>query len=162
MTDAQLTLSPVGHVALDAGGFAVHIAGPYRAALRGLEGFSHVQILWWLHLADTPELRKVLDCEQPYRQAPERLGVFATRSPIRPNPVALSTAEIRDIDVAAGVVRVNYLDAALRSPVIDLKPYHPSTDRVREAEVPTWCGHWPRWYEDGASFNWGAEFVTAH
>ena len=58
------------------------------------------------------------------------MGIFATRAPLRPNPIALSTAEVLDIDQANGILRLAYIDALDGTPVLDIKPYTPSLDRV--------------------------------
>ncbi|MCG8515368.1 MAG: TrmO family methyltransferase, partial [Halanaerobiales bacterium] len=104
--------------------------------------------------------RQVLQCEQPYQKAPASVGIFATRSPLRPNPIALTIVPIINI-AEDGKIYLPYIDAEDGSPIIDLKPYHPATDRVRDLEVPDWCRHWPQWYEDSASFDWEAELINA-
>ena len=86
------------------------------------------------------------------------MGIFATRSPQRPNPIALSVAEILYIDHEAGVIYIAYADARQGSPVLDLKPYTPSLDRVEHPQVPDWCGHWPRSLEESGDFDWENEF----
>lgn len=48
-----------------------------------------------------------------------------------------------------------------QTPVIDIKPYHPATDRVKDVRVPDWCSHWPQYYEENETFDWQAEFVNA-
>lgn len=156
-----MTLSPVGHVSVGAEGFALRVEEPFRTGLRGLEGFSHVAVLFWCDRSDTPDLRRRVECEQPYRKAPATLGVFATRSPERPNPIALTPARVLAVDPSTGIVRVAYLDAEDGSPVLDIKPYQPCVDRVRDVSTPEWCAHWPGWYEDSGSFDWAAEFVNA-
>jgi tRNA-Thr(GGU) m(6)t(6)A37 methyltransferase TsaA len=161
MSPDSLTVSPVGKVVSGPDGFAVTIDEPFRAALHGIEEFSHLQVLWWAHLAGAPGPRDTLECEQPYRMSPRTLGVFATRSPIRPVPIALSTVTVLSVDAATGTIRVTYLDAEPGTPVLDIKPYHPCTDRVRSVSVPSWCAHWPRYFEDSGAFDWEAEFVTA-
>ena len=65
------------------------------------------------------------------------------------------------IDYERGVIHIPYIDAEDGTPILDIKPYHPCSDRVRDVTVPEWCGHWPKWYEDSASFDWAAEFVNA-
>lgn len=160
MKTKALTVSPIGSIHSD-NGFYLEINKDYRPALAGLEGFSHINVLWWAHLFDDAELRSIVECEQPYKDAPESLGIFATRSPIRPNPIALSTVAVQDIDQASGKVYIAYVDAENDTPILDIKPYTPSLDRIRELSVPEWCEHWPKWYEDSASFDWDAEFVTA-
>lgn len=89
---------------------------------------------------------------------PEELGVFAIRSPERPNPVAVSNAGITYVDEENGVVGLTYIDAKGGSPVIDLKPYMPSIDRVKQPVVPDWCSHWPQSVEESGTFDWEAEF----
>jgi len=42
--------------------------------------------------------------------------------------------------------------------VIDIKPYHPAVDRVKNVSTPSWCSHWPQWYEESGDFNWTDEF----
>lgn len=161
MSEKEYTLSPIGQVKAGPDGFALEIAPEYRPALAGLDGFSHVQVLWWSHYLDRPEHRSVLEAEQPYRNAPDRLGIFATRSPLRPNPICLSVAPVLNVDVEQGLVIVPWIDAEHGTPVVDIKPYHPSSDRIRDVRMPAWCAHWPQWYEESATFDWEAEFINA-
>ena len=86
------------------------------------------------------------------------MGVFATRSPVRPNPVAITPVQVLRVDPMTGTVDIPFIDAEDKTPIIDLKPYSPSLDRVREANTPPWCAHWPQWAEDSAAFDWEAEF----
>lgn len=161
MTDHTFTLRPIGTVIADDAGFALRIDEPFRAALTGLDGFSHVTVLWWFHLFDAPEYREALLAERPYRDAPDQLGIFATRSPVRPNPLALTAVPVLSIDVTAGMVRIPFIDAEVGTPILDIKPYHPSVDRIRECAVPDWCSEWPAWLEDSMTFDWSAVFVNA-
>jgi tRNA (Thr-GGU) A37 N-methylase len=55
-------------------------------------------------------------------------------------------------------IEVAYLDAENDTPILDIKPYHPSSDRVRDIKMPEWCRHWPTWYEDSQAFDWSKEF----
>ena len=130
----------------------------FKDALTGLDGFSHVQVLFWLHLHDTPDFRKTIKCNKPYTKGPEELGIFATRSDYRPNPLGLSICQVKNIDIKKGIISLFYIDAEDATPVIDIKPYHPGVDRVKNASVPEWCSHWPEWYEDSAVFDWSSEF----
>lgn len=123
-----------------------------------LEGFRHVQVLWWFDGCDDAVSRTVRTVQSPYRKGPQELGVFATRSPERPNPLALSCAEATDIDLARGSVGLAWLDAEPGSPVLDLKPYTHSLDRVEAPEVPDWCARWPGSVETSGDFDWAAEF----
>jgi tRNA (adenine37-N6)-methyltransferase len=161
MSTNSIVVSPVGYISLQKDGFVIKMDAPYRPALEGLQGFSHINVLWWSHFLDTPEYRTQTQCEQPYRHAPARLGIYATRSPMRPNPICLSIAPVIRVDVQAGCIYVAYIDAEDGTPVLDIKPYEPCADRVRQVEVPAWSRHWPDCYEDSASFDWQAEFVNA-
>lgn len=116
----------------------------FRPALLDLEKFSHVMVLWWAEKFDTDEYRAKLHIEPPY--LPDRaIGIFATRSPFRPNPIAITTCPILDIDMTTGRVKVANIDAFDGTPIIDLKAYLPICDRVREAQVASWFAEWPEW-----------------
>src|SRR5512133_1346932 len=157
----DMTLWPVGFVRVRTEGFVVEIEPQYRAGLNGLTGFSHVNILWWSHLLDGASGLNRLVSEAPYRNAPRELGVFATRSPLRPNAICLSAAPLIAVDVQAGILRLGYIDAEDGTPVLDIKPYHPSADRVREVGLPAWCRDWPQCFEDSAAFDWESVFEQA-
>ena len=159
MVSKALTINPIGTVRVEKGSFWLDIFPKYAAGLNQLENFSHVNVLWWCHHFDNAKDRQVLQCEQPYQKAPASVGIFATRSPLRPNPIALTIVPIINI-AEGGKIYLPYIDAEDGSPIIDLKPYHPATDRVRDLEVPDWCRHWPQWYEDSASFDWEAELIN--
>ncbi|HBF0027276.1 TPA: SAM-dependent methyltransferase, partial [Clostridioides difficile] len=107
---------------------------------------------------DNTDFRSVLETEQPYKNAPEKMGIFATRSPVRPNPIALSVVEIINIDYMNGMIQIAYIDANDKTPILDIKPYTPSLDRVENPNVPDWCSHWPHSLEESASFAWENEF----
>ncbi|WP_149537391.1 tRNA (N6-threonylcarbamoyladenosine(37)-N6)-methyltransferase TrmO [Siccirubricoccus phaeus] len=100
----------------------------YQDGLLGLEGFSHLILLYWMHQAPPPKLRFT----PPFDG--EQRGVFATRAPFRPNPVALSV--VRFLGFAApGVLLVQNLDCITGTPLLDIKPYLPSTDAEPEASM---------------------------
>ncbi|WP_054848166.1 tRNA (N6-threonylcarbamoyladenosine(37)-N6)-methyltransferase TrmO [Methanoculleus chikugoensis] len=159
MDTRTFTVKPVGIVHADDESFSIEVAGPFRPALQGLEGFSHIVVLWWgrpgryTGVPDRDGLQKTV------HEGPETIGIFATRSPVRPNPIALSVVPVVDIDTATGIIRVAYIDADDATPVLDIKPYLPATERVREVGVPAWSSHWPQWYEENPGFDWAAEFT---
>ncbi len=94
----------------------IEIFEPWAAGLQGLEQFKHAQAIYWLH-----QSRRDLVLQSP-KHDPGRRGVFALRSPIRPNPIGVSTVEITGID--KNIVRVRGLDCVDGTPLIDLKPDH--------------------------------------
>ena len=158
MTIPSYKIEPIGQVRLDNGRTRLEIHENFRPALEGLNGYSHMIVVFWCHLNDTEKDRRQLVCQKPYTKGPERLGVFATRSPVRPNPVAITPVQVLGVDPMTGTVDIPFIDAEDKTPIIDLKPYSPSLDRVREANTPPWCAHWPQWAEDSAAFDWEAEF----
>ncbi len=155
---AVFEVYPVGKIRNDENGVFIEIEREYIPALQALDGFSHINVIWWFSNFDNKEARAVREADQPYKKAPEKMGIFATRSPIRPNPVALTTAEIVSVDSRNGIIQIAYIDADDDTPVIDIKPYTPSLDRVENPGVPQWCRHWPDSIERSADFEWENEF----
>ena len=155
------SLNPIGRVVLGEDGFSIAIEKPYRKALSGLDGFSHLIVLFWCHYLDAPEYREMVVADKPYKAGPDQVGIFATRSPARPNPIAITPVPVLGIDHDNGVIRIAYIDAEPDTPVLDIKPYVPAIDRIRDTAVPQWCADWPAWYEDSATFDWGAVFENA-
>jgi tRNA-Thr(GGU) m(6)t(6)A37 methyltransferase TsaA len=116
--------------AREAGGPAsAMIDAPYRTGLSGLESATHVILLTWLHLSP-----RNLIVQRP-RHAIEAKGVFALRSPVRPNPVGLHVVRLLDVDVTAGELRLEAIDVLDGTPLLDVKPYFASVDAVPEAVV---------------------------
>lgn len=86
-------------------------------ALKGIENQSRIQILYWFDEAD----RSVLQRVPRWSETNEEVGVFALRSPMRPNPIALSTVEL--LKVEENVLTVSALDCRDGTPLLDIKPY---------------------------------------
>ena len=158
MPQETYTLNAVGHVRIGEAGARLELLPDYAPTLAGLEGFSHVLVIWWCHLLDSEDYRAVVAAGKPYVKGPDGLGIFATRSPVRPNPIAVSPAIVSGLDVQNGVIETPFIDAEDGSPILDIKPYSPCIDRVREAVTPAWCSHWPAAYEDNEGFDWESEF----
>lgn len=156
----KLTLTPIGKVqrGADTETVKIIINEPYRRGLLQLSDFRHIYVLWWFHNADTASHHRSLEAFSPYKNAPETLGVFATRSPNRPNPIALSCCEITSVDRRNGVIETGYIDAEHDSPVLDIKPYMPSLDRIESPQMPEWCKHWPMSVEASDGFDWDRVF----
>lgn len=104
-------------------------------ALDNLEEFSYIIVLYWMHQVATTGQppTKVRPMGQP--ELPP-MGLFATRSPKRPNPIGKAT--VRLLKRQGNILKVKGLDATDGSPVIDLKPYIPGYDSVTGAKVPWW------------------------
>lgn len=139
-------------------GCRIVLQAPYKHGLKGLAGFGHLQVVWFADQAGNAGSAFTV-IPKPYAKGPEQIGVFATRSPYRPNSLCISTACVVDVDEEQGILQLGYIDAEDGTPVLDIKPYHGSEDRVREYKTPVWCAHWPQWIEDSEHFSWEEEFL---
>lgn len=114
------TMQPVGWVRKSGGKTFIEIDQRYQPALLGVDRLKSLQVLWWFDRNDTPEKRAILrvhprgDPDNPLR------GVFATRSPYRPNLIALTEVDV--IAVRDNVIEIDGIDAFADTPVLDLKP----------------------------------------
>lgn len=144
----EFSMQPVGFVRTDDLQCWLEIMESYRPALRQLDQFSHVIVVWWAHHNDTSDARSLLQCKPPYAED-QLTGIFACRAEYRPNPIALTVCQILEMDEKQGIVKLAYIDALDGTPVLDLKAYFPVCDRVREARTPAWVEGWPQWVEDG-------------
>jgi tRNA-Thr(GGU) m(6)t(6)A37 methyltransferase TsaA len=148
----------VGQVKRENGRITLAIDEPYRPALKQLEHFGYVQVLWWFSDSQDERSRQVLESKPPYGKDVPVTGVFASRWPERPNPIALTTTQVLDVNHEEGMVDVGNIDAFDGSPIVDLKPYFPICDRVKTIKVPEWVAHWPEWMpEDGMGLAEGEE-----
>lgn len=102
-------------------------------ALKGIEEFSHMYVLFWLNKISTKNIP--LQVHPRGRKDLPLVGVFATRSMFRPNPIGLTIVKI--IDVKKNMISVSGLDAFNLSPVLDIKPYD-YWDNNKEISVPKW------------------------
>lgn len=118
----------------------VRIFPEFCAGLKGIEDYSHLIILYWIHLRDNEEERRTLLVFPKRHTVNVETGVFACRSPSRPNPIGLCVVELLKIEKYTFTVKG--LDAIEGSPIIDIKPYLPRADSVPNARVPEWssCG----------------------
>jgi len=106
----------------------IEVDEPYAQGLKDIHLFSHLIVLYWLH-----ESRRDLIVQAPSHVSAPR-GVFALRSPVRPNPIGVSVVELVGVDGHRLTVR--HIDCADGTPLIDIKPYLPGTDAVPEARRP--------------------------
>ena len=117
----------------------VRIFPEFCDALKGIDDFSHVVVLYWFHLRDNEKERSVLQVVPRRHTKNVKVGVFACRSPSRPNPVGLCVAELMKVEDC--ILTVKGLDAFEGSPIIDVKPYIPRGDAVPNACTPEWVSH---------------------
>ena len=140
----MLRLSPIGHVQNEVEPWEhvtweeiesrILIYEEWEEGLQGLQEFSHIVVIFWL---DRPK-----EIETPLKVHPEAkedmplVGLFATRTPLRPNPIGVTTVQL--LAVENNELTVRGLDAFNGTPVLDIKPYLVRGDLVREASVPGW------------------------
>ncbi len=132
----EYTITPVGMVAKRPGVTEIEILEQYTDALLGLEGFSHINVLYWFHENDMAEKRRTLQVHPRRDPANPLTGVFATHSPVRPNLIALSRCRILYIERRR--IRIDQIDALNGSPVIDIKCHIRDTATESDYRVPNW------------------------
>jgi len=131
-----IVLKPVGMVKIQGERAFLEIQPELAPALDGLTGFSHVWVFYWFHEHDNPADRATLKVHPRRDPANPLTGVFATRSPVRPNLIGLTACRI--VKVERNRVEVADLDARDGSPILDLKPYIPKGDSIPKALTPEW------------------------
>ena len=102
-------------------------------ALRGIEGFSHLWLIWQFSEAVRPTWSPTV--RPPRLGGNKRMGVFATRSPFRPNPIGLSCVKYEGCEMTdeGPVITVSGIDIMDGTPIYDIKPYLPHADCKPEA-----------------------------
>lgn len=120
----------------------VKIFPEFCAGLKGLNDFSHIMILYWFHLRNKEKERQVLRVIPKRHLGAPEVGVFASRSPSRPNPIGFCVVKLLKIEECT--LTVKGLDAFEGSPIIDIKPYLPRADSIPNAQVPEWTRKGPR------------------
>jgi len=114
----------------------IHLDRVYAPGLQGLEAFSHVMVVFFLHEAQGFDTEKQLLRHPRGMEHLREVGVFAQRTKYRPNPIGVTSVELTSI--RENVVTVAGLDALDGTPVLDLKPYMPMFDRIDNTRMPQW------------------------
>jgi tRNA-Thr(GGU) m(6)t(6)A37 methyltransferase TsaA len=133
----EFTVRPIGWVRKAEQKTSIVVDKEFQPGLLGLEGFSHVYVFYWFDRNDNPEKRSILQVHPRGNPQNPLTGVFATRSPARPNLIALSLCRI--VGIKKNVIEIDSIDALPDSPVLDLKPFIPHSE-VDYAVVPDWLG----------------------
>ncbi len=141
--ELNICLEPVGFVKTDAVGHEVRdkkvisqivFREELAEALEGIEKFSHLFILFWLNeISD--QGRKIMKVHPRGRSDMPLLGIFATRTPHRPNPIGLTRVKL--LKVEGNIITVKGLDAFDGTPVLDIKPFD-RWDTTEDFKVPEW------------------------
>jgi len=119
------------------GGGELHFAAPYNhpEAVRGLEEFSHLWLLFVFHQTMEGGWRPTV--RPPRLGGNARMGVFATRSTFRPNPIGMSLVELKGIRVEKQqvILELGSLDLVDGTPIVDIKPYLPFAEALPDARA---------------------------
>lgn len=116
---------------IQAASATLELLPPYNVeeALRGIEEFTHLWIIFAFHKSVTTQFKPTV--RPPRLGGNKRVGVFATRSPFRPNPIGLSVVELTGVSgTTLSLAGVDFLD---QTPVLDIKPYIPYADSIPHA-----------------------------
>lgn len=113
----------------------IHLHGAYGSpeTVRGLEDFSHIWVVFIFHASMESSWHPTV--RPPRLGGKRRMGVYATRSPFRPNPLGLSAVKLEGVDIRGGkaVLRISGMDLLDGTPVLDIKPYLVYGDALPEA-----------------------------
>ena len=113
----------------------IEINDEYANALDGIDDFSHLVVLFWAHRVEQKR-RFTLKVHPAGREHMPLVGVFATRSPARPNLILSTTVHL--LERNGNVLRVRGLDSINGTPVLDIKPHLPSYDAPENVSLADW------------------------
>jgi tRNA-Thr(GGU) m(6)t(6)A37 methyltransferase TsaA len=141
----MVAVKPIGYVETDASEETIkrnrwHIISrvilykSYELGLKGLDGYSHIIVVYWMHKLAGSRIINLLVRPRGRLDLPE-VGVFATRNPRRPNPIGVTVAEL--LEIRYNILTVRGLDALNHTPILDIKPYD-YYDIVENPRVPDW------------------------
>ena len=106
---------------------SIEVFDDYSEGIKDLNGFSHIIIIFHLHMVKAPSLKAC-----PPWDGKEH-GVFATRSPYRPNPIGISVVRLDHID--QNILHISGVDMADGTPVLDIKPYIPDLNPTKDIKI---------------------------
>jgi len=106
---------------------SIEIFDDFSGGLKDLDGFSHIVVIFHLHMVKNPSLKA-----HPPWDGKEH-GVFATRSPYRPNPIGVSVVKLEHID--KNILHISGVDMADDSPVLDIKPHVPDLNPTKDVRI---------------------------
>lgn len=130
--------------------------------LAGIEPCEYVRVLWWFDRFDRTELRRTLQVNPPYENAPKS-GVFATRSPVRPNLIAATVVKVLSCDTGTNTLNIRGFDGFQGSNIIDVIAYDAGKENIRNLYVPPHLEHWPEYvgFADEKEFSAAAALSAA-
>jgi tRNA-Thr(GGU) m(6)t(6)A37 methyltransferase TsaA len=121
---AEMPIQPSGEASAPG---TVEVYPEFSTGLKDLEGFSHILLIYYLHKVSRMQLTVV-----PFLDSEPR-GIFATRAPLRPNPIGLSVVRLKQIE--GHILSVDQLDVLDGTPLLDIKPYVPEFDHRLDVRI---------------------------
>jgi tRNA-Thr(GGU) m(6)t(6)A37 methyltransferase TsaA len=113
----------------------IEVKPEFSTGLPGLERYSHIIVIYWAHQA-TDKSKMALRVRYKGDPSLPEVGVFASRSLFRPNPLGMKVTRL--LERKDNILRLEGLDALDGTPVLDIKPFIPSNDVPGDARVPDW------------------------
>jgi tRNA (adenine37-N6)-methyltransferase len=115
----KFTVHPIGWIRKTKTKTTIVLYKKYQPALMGVDKLSEIWVIWWFNRYDNPRMRSILKVHPRGNPANPLRGVFATRSPMRPNLIALSRCKVQAVN--GNIIKINEIDALPGTPVLDLK-----------------------------------------
>jgi tRNA (adenine37-N6)-methyltransferase len=119
-----MPIQPIGAIGIKG---EIHLNEEYKDGLKDLEGFSHIILIYHLHLIKDYQLEV-----KPFLDTQKR-GIFATRAPKRPNPIGMSVVRLNKI--YGSTIFISDVDIVDGTPLLDIKPYVPHFDKQEDDEI---------------------------
>lgn len=132
----EFKMRPIGHVKKTEDRTMIVLDKKYQPGLLGVDGYSHIYMIWWFDRNDTPEKRATLQVHPMGNRENPLTGVFGTRSPRRPNLIAMTLCKI--VAVKDNMIEIEKTDAFDGTPILDIKPFIPGYDSAEDAKMPDW------------------------
>lgn len=104
----------------------------FTKALDGIEDYSHIIVVYWMDKVD----HYVIKHRPQGNPNVPIVGIFASRCPMRPNPIAITAVKL--LERKGNKIKVKGLDILDGTPIIDIKPYWPQYDKVEKEKIPNW------------------------
>lgn len=132
----SFALYPIGYVKKEGPKTLLVLGEAYKDGLLGLKNFSHIYVYFWFDQNDTPDRRATLQVHPMANPKNPLTGVFATRSPRRPNLIGMTLSRI--LRVEDNIIEIEWTDALENTPIIDIKPFIRTIDCTEDSKVPAW------------------------
>ena len=129
-------IHPIGRIRNKKDNVQLEIYPEFQDGLLGIEQFSHILVIYWLHENDVPQERGILQVHPRHNKSNPLTGVFATHAPVRPNLIALTRCRL--LEVTGNILLIDQIDAFDGSPLIDIKAFFPDKEPLSDCRFPDW------------------------